>query len=73
MEVFQQAMVPYYDMTLEETHSRTIFVLNLDACQVVKGQKVERTSLMLMSRALKQNSLEGEDKIGYLENNFHRK
>ena len=60
-------------MTIEETNGRAIFVIKLDECQVVKGQRVERTSLMLMSRALKQKSLEGDIEGENEENNFHAK
>ena len=39
MEELQRAMVRYYDLTLEETGGKLIFVLKLDECQVVKGQR----------------------------------
>ena len=41
MEDLQRAMVWYYDLTLEETGGKLIFVLKLDECQVVKGQRLE--------------------------------
>lgn len=61
MEELQRAMVQYYDISLEETGGKLIFVLKLDECQVVKGQRLERVSLTLMSRALKGSGLEKED------------
>ena len=51
-------MVRYYDLTLEETGGKLIFVLKL---QVVKGQRLERVSLTLMNRALEGKQLEIED------------
>ena len=60
-------------MTIEETNGKAIFVIKLDECQVVKGQRVERTSLTLMSRALKQKSLEGDTEDENEENTFHTK
>lgn len=61
MEELQIAMVRYYDLTLEETGGKLIFVLKLDECQVVKGQRLERVSLTLMNRALEGKQLEIED------------
>ena len=40
---------------------KLIFVLKLDECQVVKGQRLERVSLTLMNRALEGKQLEIED------------
>ena len=60
-------------MTVLETNRKATFVIKLDECQVVKGQRVERTSLTLMSRALKQKSLEGETEDENEENTFHTK
>ena len=57
IQALQQAMIQYYDMTVEETNGKAIFVIKLDESQVVKGQRVERTNLTLMSRALKWKSL----------------
>lgn len=61
MEELQKAMVQYYDLSLEETGGKLIFVLKLDECQVVKGQRLERVSVTLMSRALEGRALETED------------
>ena len=58
MEELQRAMVRYYDLTIEETRQKLIFVLKLDECQVVKGQRLERVSVTLMSRALDGRPLE---------------
>ena len=69
----QQAMIQYYNMKKEETNGKAIFVIKLDECQVVKGQRVERTSLTLMSRALKRKSLEGDTEDENEENTFHTK
>lgn len=61
MEELQKAMVRYYDLTIEERGGKAIFVLKLDECQVVKGQRLERVSLTLMSRALEGKPLECEE------------
>ena len=60
-------------MKIEEIDGKAIFVIKLDECQVVKGQRVERTNLTLMSRALKQKSLEGDIEDENEENTFHTK
>lgn len=57
VEALQKAMILFYDLSLQETGGKAIFVLKLDECQVVKGQRLERTSLTLMSRALRQQGL----------------
>lgn len=54
----QQAMVRYYGITEEECDGKLIFVIKLDECQVVKGQRLERVSLTLMNRALQGVEIE---------------
>ena len=54
----QQAMVQYYGVTPEECNGKLIFVLKLDECQVVKGQRLERVSVTLMNRALQGVDIE---------------
>lgn len=61
MEELQKAMIQYYGLTLEETGGNAVFVLKLDECQVVKGQRLERVSLTLMSRALTGKPLETQE------------
>lgn len=48
----QESMIRFYGLTQEECDSRVIFILKLDECQVVKGQRLERVSITLMNRAL---------------------
>ena len=51
-------MVQYYGVTPEEYNGKLIFVLKLDECQVVKGQRLERVSVTLMNRALQGVDIE---------------
>ena len=69
MEVLQKAMIQYYGLTVEETGGNVVFVFKLDECQVVKGQRLERIGLTLMSRALKGKPLESQDLDASQENN----
>ena len=48
----QESMITFYGLTQEECDSKVIFILKLDECQVVKGQRLERVSITLMNRAL---------------------
>ena len=61
MEVLQKAMIQYYGLTIEETDGNAVFVLKLDEGQVVKGQRLERVSLTLMSQALRGQPFKSQE------------
>ena len=67
----QQAMVQYYGVTREECNGKLIFVLKLDECQVVKGQRLERVSLTLMNRALHGQEMEQSPLQGNNDDSIH--
>ena len=54
-------MIRYYGITHSECNGKILFVLKLDECQVVKGQRLERVSITMMSRALAGKELEEDN------------
>lgn len=52
VQKLQEAMIRFYGLTHDECGGKVAFVLKLDECQVVKGQRPERVSLTMMNRAL---------------------
>ena len=61
VENLQVSMIKYYGLTHSECNGKVLFVMKLDECQVVKGQRLERVSITLMSRALSGQELEDDN------------
>ena len=61
VEKFQACMIRYYGVTHSECNGKILFVLKLDECQVVKGQRLERVSITMMSRVLVGKELEKDN------------
>ena len=52
LEILQQRMVEYYNITLQETGGVLQFALKMDECEILKEKKMERVIITLMNRAL---------------------
>ena len=52
LEILQQRMVEYYNITIQETGGVLQFALKMDECEILKDKKMERVTITLMNRAL---------------------
>ena len=52
LELLQQRMVEFYDISYEETCGVLQFVIKMDECKILKEKKMERVTITLMNRAL---------------------
>lgn len=55
LEKILQAMVKFYDISVEEAHEKLIFVVKLDEMELINREKYERVSITLMNRAMDPN------------------
>ncbi len=58
LKTLQRAMIKFYNLKHEEVEGVAIFVIKLDESELLKGRKLERVSITLMNRALKQQESE---------------
>ena len=75
LEKTLQAMVKFYDISIEEAHGKLVFVIKLDEMELINAEKYERVSITLMNRAMDKNinntdkkyfSVQSEDHIWWL-------
>ena len=52
LEKTLQAMVKFYDISIEEAHGKLVFVIKLDEMELINDEKYERVSITLMNRAM---------------------
>ena len=52
LEKILQAMVKFYDISIEEAHGKLVFVIKLDEMELINSEKYERVSITLMNRAM---------------------
>lgn len=55
LEKTLQAMVKFYDISVEEFKGKLIFVIKLDQMELINNEKYERISVTLMNRAMDPN------------------
>ncbi|MCO5564760.1 hypothetical protein L7F22_018428 [Adiantum nelumboides] len=56
LKTLQKEMIRFYELEHTEANGVAIFVIKLDECKIVKNIKLEKISITLMNRALKQKN-----------------